>query len=332
MLLFVGAGASTEVHNAGGSFYDRVRSVLGVQEEPEFPDLMTAFVEEYSRNELIELFLQHLLYKKSFPTLFDRISDFHWRISVNPFVREIITTNWDDLFERITGAVPLVVGEDFAFWDAPVRKVLKIHGSILNPGTIVATRDEYERSLADLRSGAIGSAAKLLIATRTVVFVGYSFRDDDIREIVDVLRSDLSSAARKCYFVHPDPEFVAPLAGAEVIRTSARHFATLLDDALVEDEVLLPRDMYDRIDCLLDREADARARGYRLEIAQYPLEIYDLAYRDGVRDCYGRLQAQQHTGQDRTHFALLDRIRMYVDWLRGATRARDYWNAAYIEG
>ena len=267
----------------GASFYERIRSELTIGDEPDFPDLMSTFVAQYSRNELVERFLQHLLYKKSFPTLSNRISEFHYRISVNPFIREIITTNWDDLFERITGAVPLVVGEDFAFWDAPVRKVLKIHGSILNPGTIVATREEYDRSLLALRSGAIGTAAKLLIATRTVVFVGYSYRDDDIRQMIDALRTDLSSAARKCYFVHPDPDFVAPLQEAEVIRTSARHFVRLLDDALVNDDVLLPRNMYDRVDRLVDREVDARARGYRLQVAKHPLEIYDCAYRDRSR-------------------------------------------------
>ncbi len=262
LLLVVGAGASTDTHNTGGSFYERVHSALDLQDEPPFPDLMSLFVDARSRNELIELFLFHLLYKRSFPRLAEQISEFHRRLSENPFIRELITTNWDDLFEHHTGAVPLVVGPDFAFWDVPVRKVLKIHGSILNPGSIVATRPEYEEALSALRSGAVGAAAKHLIATRTVVFIGYSFRDDDIKSIVETLRGDLLTAARKCYFVNPDPNFSPPLAGAEVLQTSARHFIKMLDDALVERGYLLPRSIFDRIDRLAEREADARERGY----------------------------------------------------------------------
>ena len=86
------------------------------------------------------------------------------------------------------------------------------------------------------------------MATGTVVFVGYSYRDDDIKHIIDALRADLGTAARPCYFVHPDESFVPPIDGAQVIRTSARHFIKLLDDALVDQQVLLPRDIYERVE------------------------------------------------------------------------------------
>ncbi len=62
------------------------------------------------------------------------------------------------------------------------------------------------------------------------------------------------------------------------------------------------------------------------------MEIYDCAFRDGLRDCYGRLAAQRHTGNDRRHGDLHGRALSYDRMLRTATRRRDYWNAAYIEG
>lgn len=40
-------------------------------------------------------------------------------------------------------AIFLVAPEDFAFWDLPDRKVLKIHGSIHSLGSILATRSDY---------------------------------------------------------------------------------------------------------------------------------------------------------------------------------------------
>ena len=332
LILFVGGGASTEVHNAGGSFYDRVRDELGVNDDLAFPDLMSMYVARHSRNELVENFLAYFMYKKSFPVLNERISEFHSRLSMNPLLQKIITTNWDDLFEKVAEATPLVVGDDFAFWDSPIRKVLKIHGSILNPGTIIATRDEYNRSLDALKSGQLGATTRHLMATGTVVFVGYSYRDDDIKQVIDALRADLGTAARPCYFVHPDTTFEPPIAGAEVIHTSARHFIKLLDDALVAQEVLLPRTVYQRVERLMERHYGARDRSYKLEIQDHPLEVYDLSFREGLRDAYGRILAQKHIGRDRLHGELHQRIRMYDDWLKRANKARDYWNASYIEG
>jgi len=60
-------------------------------DEPPFPDLMTRFVKERSRNELIARFLSHLLYKRSFLRLADQVSEFHRRLSENPFLRELIS-------------------------------------------------------------------------------------------------------------------------------------------------------------------------------------------------------------------------------------------------
>ena len=65
--------------------------------------------------------------------------------------------------------------EDFAFWDLPERKVLKIHGSINNIGSIIVTAEDYGKCLRRLRGNIIGSYLKLLLATKTVVFIGYCF-------------------------------------------------------------------------------------------------------------------------------------------------------------
>jgi hypothetical protein len=85
--------------------------------------------------------------------------------------------------------------------------------------TIIASRSEYDASLDALASRALGGAVRHLIATRSVVFVGYSLRDDDIRDVIDVLRADLGTAAPRCYFVHPSKQFISPIEGAEVLHT-----------------------------------------------------------------------------------------------------------------
>lgn len=334
VLLFVGSGASTETHNVlGYTFYDDIRAELDRHDDPPFPDLMSAFVGSFSRAKLLTAFVKRLRYIDSHPFFHRRATRFHRAVGQIPFFNEIVTTNWDDYFETQTGAVPLVQGSDFDYWDLPQRKVLKVHGSVLNPGSVVATREEYTRSLEALRSGALGTAAKHLIATHSVVFVGYSLRDDDIRQVVETLRSDLSSAARPTYFVHPNPNYEAPLEASEVIHTSAAYFVELLDRALVQAGYLLPLRLYDRA-----QELDQRLRAARTRVDEslypwrLPLVIFNHAYQDGLADAIDHTLAARRSGTDRIHHELIAKAQNYHAARKRATKARDYWDAAYIEG
>jgi hypothetical protein len=335
LLLFVGSGASTESHNVmPDTFYDTVAAECGdVPDDLPFPDLMTRFVSQQSRGELINLFYDRKAYIDSFPSLVRRATRFHWAVAQIPFFREIVTTNWDDYFEVVTGAVPLVVGADFDYWDLQQRKVLKVHGSTLNPGSIVATRSEYDASLEALRNGALGSATRHLVATQSVVFVGYSLRDEDIRNVIDVLRADLGTAARRCYFVHPNPDFVAPIDNAEVVRTSAARFIELLDDALVASGYLLPADIYERRDRLSERLRDARRRSdSQILPGKHPMALYNHSFQDGFSDALGRVLAKRRTGIDRAHGVLAHTAAGYFEATKFARKARNYWDEAYMEG
>jgi hypothetical protein len=274
-----------------------------------------------------------MAYIASFPGLYRGATRFHRSVAQIPFLRSIITTNWDDYFEREADAVPLVVGADFDYWDLPERKILKVHGSVLNPGTMVASRDEYTASLEALRSGALGAAAKHLLTTHSAVFVGYSLRDNDIKDVIDALQSDLGTAARPCYFVHPNPAFEAPITGAEVIRTSAAYFVELLDAALVDAGYLEPLTMFDRLEQLGDRLRAAREiADRRFNLHRQPLALYNLAFQDGLSDALGHTRAARRKGADRAHGQLIHRAAGYDEARKRATKARNYWDAAYIDG
>lgn len=334
LLLFVGAGASTESHNVmPTTFYDVVASQVGSSEDLAFPDLMTEFVKQNSRSDLINLFYNRMRYIDSFPVLHNRATRFHQYVAQIPFIQEIITTNWDDYFEREADAVPLVHGPDFDYWDLPRRKVLKVHGSVLNPGTIIADRSEYDSSLNALAKHALGGAVRHLMATRSVVFVGYSLRDDDIKDMIDVLRSDLSTAARRCYFVHPSEAFVPPIEAAEVLHTSAAWFIKLLDDALVSAGYLLPTELYDRLEAVDQRLRKGRTRSDKhLTPWRFPLAIYNHAFQDGMADALEHTRAQRHSGDDRRHGDIIYRAKGYFDASAQHRRKRNYWDAAYTKG
>jgi hypothetical protein len=171
------------------------------------------------------------------------------------------------------------------------------------------------------------------MATHSVVFVGYSLRDDDIRQVIEALRNDLNSAARPTYFVHPSPNFKAPLSGGIVINTSAAYFVELIDRALVEAKYLLPISIYERAATMAHRLREARSRvDENLVPWRFPLAIFNHAFQDGLADALDHAIAARRTGVDRRHNELIERARGYDTARRRATKSRKYWDAAYIEG
>jgi len=147
LVVFAGAGVSTESRVVlQRTLYQEIARELGRPDDGlSFPELMGAFAEARGRRILLQRIVRRLEYVDAFPELSRAATRIHRKLASLFYVRDIVTTNWDPYFEQETGAIPLVTGEDYALWDLPRRKVFKIHGSILNLGSIVATTRDYER-------------------------------------------------------------------------------------------------------------------------------------------------------------------------------------------
>jgi len=145
LALFAGAGVSTEARGVfPHTFYEEIAAELGIDlsEDLPFPALMSRFCRIRGRRELLIRIKKRFDYLDSFPEVCSRASRFHETVSTIPFLQEIFTTNWDELFEDVCGATPIVSSEDYAFWDLPGRKVFKLHGSVSHYGSIVATEED----------------------------------------------------------------------------------------------------------------------------------------------------------------------------------------------
>lgn len=105
-------------------------------------------------------------------------------------VDEVVTTNYDPLFEeasadagrpcaRIPGR-PVARGERF---------ILKMHGCVTRPASIVLTREDYLR-FQENRSALAGIVQALLL-TRHMLFVGFGFTDDNFHRIAHAVRTAL---------------------------------------------------------------------------------------------------------------------------------------------
>ena len=107
-------------------------------------------------------------------------------------VRECITTNYDDLFERASFAAerPAAVLP----WrpdPSRVRWLLKMHGDVADAESIVLTRESYLRYSA--RNEALSGIVQATLITRHMLFVGFSMGDDNFHRIVDAVRRAVGS-------------------------------------------------------------------------------------------------------------------------------------------
>jgi hypothetical protein len=107
-------------------------------------------------------------------------------------VREAVTTNYDELFERAWSArgrtasvLPYRLRPEADAW------VLQMHGSVSHPEDIVLTRSHqigYEE-----RHAALAGIVQTLLLTRHMLFVGFSLSDDTFHRIADDVRRVLRS-------------------------------------------------------------------------------------------------------------------------------------------
>jgi hypothetical protein len=118
--------------------------------------------------------------------------------------RFIVTTNWDLLFEAAykqigQGYQVLASEEDAPNFNYDQHNLLKIHGSVDRPLTLVATTDDYE-SYADTHSGLLDRVGGLL-DNNVLLFVGYGLRDEHVRRLLSTIRRKRGQWARKAYAV-----------------------------------------------------------------------------------------------------------------------------------
>jgi SIR2-like domain len=238
LVIFAGAGTSTENPlTLPTTLYSSVVGELGYSQDdelPPFPQAMTEYEDRHGRPALLQKAKERFDYIDAFHDLRFMATRFHQELSTLFMINTIVTTNWDTYFETQCGATPIVTEDDYAFWNLPGRKVFKVHGSMNNLGSIIATTGDYERCYAQLREGVIGSTLKHMLATKTTLFLGYSFRDDDFNQIYELVRDQLGPMLPRPVIVTLDDSFdLAEYPGAEVVVTDATYFFSELKRAIV---------------------------------------------------------------------------------------------------
>lgn len=117
-------------------------------------------------------------------------------------VDETITTNYDTLFELASAGAGREAVRVLPY--APTRNgtrwLLKMHGCVEHPEDIVLTREDYMRYVE--RNAALAGIVQAMLITKRMLFVGFSFSDDNFLRIVDAVRR----AVRGWGSQHTEPE------------------------------------------------------------------------------------------------------------------------------
>ena len=174
LALFVGAGVSMA---AGLPLWEALISAVADRYGVDLDDVPSALDQaELLRRELGEDFGAAVVRETS---SVDRYAITHSLLAALG-CREIVTTNYDTLYERAardvegTDAVPALPYEEprsGSPW------VLKMHGDVGDPAGIVLTRSDFVRY--DSRSRPLGSVVQALMLTRHLLVVGASLTDDN---------------------------------------------------------------------------------------------------------------------------------------------------------
>lgn len=172
--------------------------------------------------------------KSSYPF----IVNIPWQKAEGPL---IITTNWDELLED---AAVKYAGRDFDVIlenadlprlgrDRSRIKIIKLHGTISRTETLVVTQSDYDQVKQNLRTVGLFEYVGNLLATRTILFIGYSLGDSNFRFLYKLVEDATKKAGRPYAPTHyailgeePDPYDKAQWEkkGIIFLPTTARKF------------------------------------------------------------------------------------------------------------
>lgn len=131
----------------------------------------------------------------------------HFLCATIPFAG-YITTNFDTLLEKALGEAKrqfhvLISDESATRLRVDQIPIVKLHGCITNPGTLIAADDEYKPLVE--RTPILEAFIKFQMASKTTIFLGFSLQDKDFQAAYDELHTTLGQWKPKSYAVVNNP-------------------------------------------------------------------------------------------------------------------------------
>ena len=336
--IFAGAGISTESRTLlPETFYDVVAQELNIENcQLFFPELMEKYCSKINgRITLLSKIRDRFKYIESFSYLKHQATKFHQELATLFMAKTIITTNWDMYFEEICNATPFVSDEDLVFWENEDRRVLKIHGSINNYGSIVATTSDYAKCQERLYNNLIGGILKTLFATQTIIFIGYSLNDSDFQNIWGFVSKQMEGLQRQAFVVTPfeNEQEQFKNIGLIPIITDGSFFISQIKQHFISTGSMLSDDIYFRAEEMLSTLKKVHAGTIELyDCSDHPQTIINACYQDGMINALNRAINLRGSGEYSNFFIYRGVIESFLKFKKEKLKAKRYDNVAYIEG
>ncbi|PFP10144.1 SIR2 family protein [Priestia megaterium] len=132
---------------------------------------------------------------------------YHEKLSEIPQIKNIVTTNYDDLFERAYGKSKLSVileNSHIPLANTPV-KLYKIHGDMSHPESIVLTTSDYNDFFSfSHKNDSIWNKVTSLADETSFLFLGYSLEDPNVKTLMNELIRRVGKFRHESFLVVPD--------------------------------------------------------------------------------------------------------------------------------
>lgn len=209
LVVFAGAGISIDANvPSWGSLIDEIKNELDLPDnENDYLKIAQIYFNDRNEKEYLEKIRKSLGHKKL------RYNAIHEELfELNP--EHILTTNFEDLLEQVItkNSLPYsIIREDKDLpYSNNTKLLVKIHGD-LDTGNLVFREDDYlgysqNHPLLD-------SFIKSIFSTKVVLFIGYSFNDYNLKQIVQYVRNILGNNFQNAYLLSTDKEVPNPNSG-----------------------------------------------------------------------------------------------------------------------
>lgn len=339
VVLFAGAGISTENKQVlKSTLHEEVCRDLKISAaNTTFPAAMELLqATAAGRLGLISAIKSRIEHVQSFPEIYREAIQFHRELATFYQVNTIVTTNWDDFFERECGATPFVTDEDLAFWESGVRRVLKLHGTVNNFGSIVATTTDYLKAAKRLRKSILGAVLQGILATKTLVYVGYSVTDSDFIELAKFVRTSMKGMHKQQFAVTIDGSATTgerlTSMGITPIVTSGTYFIQILKKHALSGNCFLSDDRFDKIKDRLFTLLREREQLREIDHRKHPQVLLTEFYQDGLIHAFENALHMRKSGDYSHSCVILAKCSEYERIRKKFSRAKNFGDEAYVKG
>ena len=130
----------------------------------------------------------------------------HHLIKTVPHLKTLITTNFDTLVEDVYGEDCVVVRnqKDILKLDRNKTELFKIHGDFNDFDSIVVSRTDYTRFFDAQKNELMWTFVKERLASKNVLFVGYSLDNTNIESIITRIQNQLGKERKKMFLLAPN--------------------------------------------------------------------------------------------------------------------------------